>query len=309
MGWWGSLFRSRPPSWSRFDDSDQFDAFIRLLTQRFEAAGIHADPSLLRSGSIRFQAGADETEWFLNEVAQACASAATSAWDRLIDEHLPGLQLPSRAPPATDISSLRLQILSDSYFNSLGLAAGSVVQRRLAEGLLQVLMLDSGGALERTVTPEMARAWGQTEDELFELGRNHATAADKELVRTQSLVHAGESFDVLVSNGFYTGAFVLSALRRLEARPGVILAPVSWHHWVIHSISAGSSLATLQAMSGFVESLAGQIRVTAAESLGTNLFWWHEGTFEQIPFEERDSRREPRPTPALAAVLRGPPSA
>lgn len=222
-----------------------------------------------------------------------------SFWRRLFG----GAPAPGREGGAGAwLPQLRAQVFRDTY-GPLGVVdEEAVVSRPLAQGLVEALVVSVPGG-ERTLSRAEARGSGRGDDALFALGRAQAVAAERGAGQVQEVPAAGAL--AFVSEGFYLSASMLEMLARHQAgEAGVVVAPVSWHHWVMHEVQPGvTSRALLEAFGGFVRDLAAGIEVSDAELLGDQAFWWRGGAWTPLPIEGAGEALRVRPPDALARLL------
>jgi hypothetical protein len=199
---------------------------------------------------------------------------------------------PIDAPPVS-LSNLRLQIFSERYFGLPLLDRAAFAVRPLAPGLVEAIVDDSGA---RAMRWDVLRSFGKTDQELFELARIQAAAATTDIVS-----EVIDGIEVAIANGCYLSAKLLDTFLRDDARKGILVAPISWHHWCSHVIGELTVPSHLQMMRFLAQSIATQIHVPDAERLGTDVLWIKPGG-RHIERIEMD-RDEPVLSHELARVL------
>lgn len=172
-------------------------------------------------------------------------------------------------PPALD--SLRLQVYRADCTAMQVLkrkSPGEFAVRPLADGLVEVLVSQRANA-ESVLRWDVVKSFGKPEDELFALAATQGAAATK--VVTQDLEFAVQ---MMASNDFYLSALLLQSFARGKHKHGVLFAPISWHHWVVHVVQA-STLPPIVAMMAMVAQEAQkQMRVAEYEALTGDLYWY-----------------------------------
>jgi hypothetical protein len=182
--------------------------------------------------------------------------------------------------PPSSIASLRLQVFSSDYFGMQVIEkTGSKIARRpLAAGLVEAVVEDLGAG-ERMVTWDALAHFGKSQDELFEIARRQAAAKETEIA--SQVIE--DNFEVLISNGFYLSAHLLDSFAKRDPKDGVLFVPLSWHHWVVHIINPMSVAPMVPLLKMIAESVGGMMKVTAAETLNTDVYWYKpSGVIEKL---------------------------
>lgn len=272
MGLWQWLFGAPPAA---LDD----EAFAARLPQ-WEAGQLRAACTTFRGDYPEPRLTAIRAELARREAEQGAGSRAASP-------------SPAAADPGGGLDDLRLQLFRADYAPVRALDPERSLVRPLAPGLLQALVRDAGG-LEVTLAREQARASGLDEPALFERARLQSLRAEGHLVHLEAL----GPLEVAVSDGFFLGACMLALLDSVEGPRGVVAAPVTWHHWVLHRVEPTTRPAVLDEVARLARRLLGDVEVRDAEVLGERVYWVRQGRpWEPIPFE---------PGPAGAPVARPP---
>ena len=199
---------------------------------------------------------------------------------------------PALERPPVALANLRLQIFREDYVGVKLIDREGCAVRALAPGLVEAIVEDLGGG-ERTMRWESLRPFGKTNDELFDLARAQGAASTKD-VASELL----DGIEVMIANSFYLSAFMLDTFRKRELAKGVLVAPISWHHWCAHIIGDLTVPPHVQMMRFLAQSIASQMTVTDAERLTTNIYWIKPGgrDIERIEME--------RDEPVLSAELK-----
>jgi hypothetical protein len=199
---------------------------------------------------------------------------------------------PNIETPPVSIANLRVQVFRDDYVGVKLLDREGCAVRTLAPGLVEAIVEDLGGG-ERTMRWEYLRSFGKTDDELFDLARAQASTSTTEIA--SELL---DGIEVMIANSFYLSAFMLETFRKRDLKKGVLVAPISWHHWCAHIIGDLTVAPHVQMMRFLAQSIASQMTVTDAERLTTSIYWIKPGgrVLERIEMD--------RDEPVLSAELR-----
>jgi hypothetical protein len=174
--------------------------------------------------------------------------------------------------PLTSLANLRLQIFSEDYEGVRVLDRNAMPVRPLAPGLVQALVEDLGAA-ERIVEWARLRPFGKSDDDLFELAREQAAANVGRIEHT--LI---ESVQVFACNGFFMSASLLDTFIKQDLKKGILVVPVSSHHWCTHIIQSGITVPPHISMLRLIAGdLARSMKVSRAERLVTDVYWIRPG--------------------------------
>lgn len=181
-------------------------------------------------------------------------------------------------------ANLRLQVYRPDCVTLQVLAQNGSLDafaiRPLAPGLVQALVEDIGGK-ERVLRWEVARSLSKADDALFSLARTQAASTMGD-GKVQSMDLDGD-VQVMVSNDFYLSAVLLHSFAQANHKHGVLFAPLSWHHWVVHVVQGSTVPPTVAMMALIADNVRSQMRVADYELLSGKLYWWKAGgVIEQL---------------------------
>ena len=177
------------------------------------------------------------------------------------------------APPPA-LESLRVQVYRSDCVAMQVLkknSPGTFAARPLVHGLLEVLVSQNAQG-ESLLRWDVARAFGKSDDELFELGSAQGAAATNTVATDFEF-----GVQMMASNDFYLSAQLLRGFKQANRPYGVLFCPISWHHWCVHLVQA-SSVPPIVAMMMMVTKEAQQrMRVAEYEALTGDLYWYKTG--------------------------------
>ena len=166
---------------------------------------------------------------------------------------------------------LRLQVFRRSWLDRLRVEWSSMVHTEIAEGVLGLVVEDSGGG-ERTLRRSEVAHLGD-DARLLQLGRMNSSAAEAAGVKLQQVGPA----IVSASNGFYLAGPMLD-LVEASGPAGALAAIVTWHHWVLLPLepprTTRADLAALQRVVALVAEGALSTTATGADRIGSEVFWF-----------------------------------
>lgn len=289
------------PEWAAF-----FRAPARL--ERFEAAVLRYFEQrnarvAVEDGWVRPMEG-PQGAWGLTNVGQACAAEEDETqWPGLIAHHFDMMFRVRESADALreesgDFARVRDRItlrLWEPYI----IERVPVVSREDVPGLLTVLSIDSEEAVQ-TVKPDVAALWGIDEHALFDLALENTRRLLGE-VTVQSI--DGTRLKALGSdNGYYLATLALDvdAFPGLFGRHGAFIAVPQ--RGVILAVPFDTLEDSVEGLSQLMHFTTGLER-DGPGSLSRRVYWRHEGTWTEIPYEIADSALNVSPPQALLDLL------
>jgi hypothetical protein len=170
--------------------------------------------------------------------------------------------------------------------------------RALAEDLVAVLALDTPEAVVFPKRPQV-EAWGQDEDELFDLGLA-AVREERDLdIRVQE--HEGARIALLAGDSFYTATWGIWAghLDPPATEHGALVAVPHRHAVLAHTIR---DLSVVPAI-GHMAQIAASMYAEGPGSISQSVYWWRDGRFDRVEITVTDGNLSIAPSDELVAVL------
>jgi hypothetical protein len=280
--------RNRAPAWAvRLGDAGFF-AFIETVERYFARRKLPIELNSAEGVLIPSSGHLNGCSLGLQNIAQKCQAVPRERWSMLIDEHFDSLFVSGAGedPMAVDMrdfESLRSRLRVRLYPESILKQTMSLVQRPLAEGLLEVIVLDLPKSV-RTISRSEIDGWPLDEDGLFMLGRkNLASSCFLEETRVQL---PGSDLHTLTGDSFYTASHLL-VLERYISRPmphGLLLSAPKRDVILKHYIQD----------IGVVEAISGMLDVTVSMyddgpgSLSPHLYWYRNGAYTTLNYAVKD---------------------
>jgi hypothetical protein len=123
---------------------------------------------------------------------------------------------------------------------------------------------------------------GLDPDAAFARGLANAVADTGPRTISQPIALPDATGEILVSDAFYLSGVVIAAQQHLGPAPRRIVCPLTWHHWLLVTLTPAAGQPTVDAIRALVAQLAAEVEVTAAERIGTSLWWWPDGAPPQV---------------------------
>ena len=181
-------------------------------------------------------------------------------------------------PPALD--TLRVQIYRSDCIAMQVLkknSPGTFAARPLVAGLLEVLVSQNAQG-ESLMRWDVARTYGKSDEELFELGSAQGAAATKTVATEFEF-----AVQMMASNDFYLSTQLLRSFKQANRPHGVLFCPISWHHWCIHLVQAASVPPIVAMMKMIVGEAQQRMKVAEYEALTGDIYWYkHGGVIEKL---------------------------
>lgn len=177
------------------------------------------------------------------------------------------------APPPA-LESLRVQVYRSDCVAMQVLkksSPGTFAARPLAPGLLEVLVSQNAQG-ESLLRWDVARAYGKSDDEMFELGSAQGAAATKTVTTDFEF-----GVQMMASNDFYLSTQLLRGFKQAARPHGVLFCPISWHHWCIHLVQAASVPPIVGMMKLIATEAQQRMKVAEYEALTGDLYWYKQG--------------------------------
>lgn len=294
----------RAPEWARFLGDAGFQEFSGLIADYFDRRGVEFELDA-EDGTLvpNIEALSKKSVFGLQNIAQKCAQAGRERWPALVSEHFDSLfdtgdNANALTVDMSVIDDVRARIRSRLYPESILKQTSAIVYRSIADGLIEVLVVDLPKSV-RTVSRGEADRWPLSDDELFMIGRRNLAASgflnDVRVPLPGSLLHmyCGDTFygasHLLVFERYLTDAMpygmVLSAPKR-----DVILA-----HY-IHNIGV------LEAINGIIQVTQGMYS-EGPGSLSPHIYWYRNGGLTRLPYEETEGAFKFNPPGDFADLL------
>ena len=242
--------------------------------------------------------------WGLTNVGQVCAAEDDeSRWPALISHHFDMMFRVREGANAARAESADFARIRDRVTLRLWerhvMERVPIVAREDVPGLLTVLSIDSEEAVE-TVKPDIAALWGMDDDDLFDLALENTRRLLGE-VTVQPI--DGTRLKALDSdNGYYVATLALDieSFPELFGRHGAFIAVPQ--RGVLLGLPFDGIEDAVVSLSQLMHIAAGLER-DGPGSLSRRIYWRHEGTWTEIPYEITDSALNVTPPQSLIALL------
>lgn len=233
----------------------------------------------------------------LEPLRRRLAGLDRGAWREAVDLHFSALFAVDPSPPEVFEEAepnLRSAVVAAS---DLGMFEGALVERPLAPGLGERLMLKRGD-LAMTVTVDAASAWGVDPDEVWATARSNAIW-DEPVTRRRVAVEGGRY--LALEGGSWASTRVVDLGRELDPTVayGALVAVPARRAVLVHQIRDPGFVTVA------VEMLRAAVacHVRAPLPVTCDLYWWNAGRLERICAPDGRRFRYVR-VPDFSAMLR-----
>ena len=285
---------SRVPTWARMLGDSGFKTFLNLIEHYFALRNITIKVDT-DDGVIRpiLAVSAQSSVFGLQNIAQVCHQAEEKEWETLITAHFDSIFAVKDENSAlhvdmTDFKKVQPRLRARLYPEEIASHTNEIVSQDSLAGALEVLVLDLPTTV-RTVSKQEAAQWGFTEEELLLIGRRNLRAGG--LLKGNSVaLEQGTSLILYSGDNFYAASHTLifedymaqqiekgAALRDYGALVGIPKRDVMLAHFI-------RNVGAVEAVGAMLQALVGMHR-DGPGSITPNLFWYHDGAFEQLPYE------------------------
>lgn len=213
----------------------------------------------------------------LEDVRAACALRPREHWTEAVLDALQGLALSlEHHVDLADATAVR-PLLRSRVYSEGAVLTDDVVRRPLAEGLVEVLVADVGGAV-RTLPPPLVEQWGADPGELFELARRQVLDAG---LLSRSALDVGAEVLALESPSAFTATHVHWLASYVDVPPGGLLVALPTRHLLLCApmLTREQSLDAAQTLLVNADRLWAQ----GPGSLSPDLWWWRPEGLVLLP--------------------------
>lgn len=291
------------PDWAPFFEKNEYNEFLKAIDLFFKQKNIEY---YILDGCISFDGTSIPDGTFgLSNLAQTCKLAKIGDYQRIIFQHfeamfkvdMKDMVLNKRMFDFEQIKeSIGVRFYPLGYVNQLG--AGMTISKKWAGDVAMMLVFDFKDSI-MNVSGIHTKAWGKSEDELFEVGIKNIQGK----YRQSLLKPPGDEFRVWFVAGehYYNSNIVLELEKypKLVGPYGTLIAMPHRHATIIcpiHDIFIAKN----------IEVLLPTIYAMNAEgpgSISNHLFWYRNGEVEDLPYQVKQGKISFRPTPKFAALL------
>ena len=276
---------SAPEWWSFFNDEECAE-FIRLVRAYWDERG--ADYHIT-DGAIVFGGEKDVRAGLLN-IAQLRHQADRSEWEQIIAEHfrLRDQSVREREEIERIIGHfdaikdrLVLRLHPPEYAESL---KDEMVYREDLPGIISTLCFDLPSAVTTVHRDEMLQ-WNKPVDELFDLARGNTLAMSPSEIMSLTM-DDGIELVVLTGEPMYAATNVLELDRHTECvgEHGSLVAVPCAHDVLFYPINSPEFLPAFRIIAFIAEARYKE----GPRSISTNVYWYFDGQFTNIPWELKD---------------------
>lgn len=214
----------------------------------------------------------------LGDVRAACLLQPVREWPAVVVDALHGLARSLETPlDLQDLEAVR-PLLRARVLTEGGVLAEDVVQRPLAQGLVETLVAEVAGAV-RTLPAAVVRSWGEPEALLLDLGRQQVLAAG--LLTRRCLDLGGVHVLALESPSAFAATHVCRLPSYVEPPPAGLLVALPTRHLVLCApmLSRTQVLDAAQALLANAE----RLERDGPGGLSPDLYWWRAGDLVLLP--------------------------
>jgi hypothetical protein len=297
--------RTIVPEWASFFDDKEYSVFIEEINNFFEKLNIQYKIS---DGQVIVD---DNDFSFRNlglvNVAQVCKQEEPKLYKQIIDAHFNSLIRASQFTKEFDVIAdnfdevkkyIGVRLYDNENFATIG--KGNTIGKDFAGNIYAMVVFDFPDSVT-SIKPEQTTAWNKTNDELFEIGlenvrKNYPVTITKEAI--------GE-FSIWLVQGdhFFTANIVYDIEKRQElvGGKGSLIGLPHRHSAIIYAIE---NLEVIKAINGLIPLIFG-MNQEGPGSLSNNLFWYHDRTFTELPYNIDDNKLEFFPPDNFLEMLNG----
>lgn len=244
----------------------------------------------------------------LQNIAQVCYQSEPDEWTRLITAHFDSIFAVKDEDSAltvdmSDFKKIQSQLRSRLYPVEIANHTSEIVHRSGPEGTLEVLALDLPTTV-RTISKMEVAIWRFDEDELLDMGRRNLRNSGL-LKSTVVPLEQGTSLHLYSGDNFYAASHTLifddylaqqgGRAQKYGALVGIPKRDVLLAHYI-------QNVGAIEAIGAMLQVIIGMHR-DGPGSITPNLYWYHDGDFEILPYQLEGQSLNFTPPEAFLRVL------
>ena len=273
------------PEWANFFTRPQYDEFIRNVDAYFRRAGsaVEHEPDTPR---ITVSGGSfPEGQYGLMNLAQVCNMCESEQWPDRIAEHFDSLVAAQMDREQFKVEEADFSQVKDLLAVRIGheesVPTDILCFRRDLHGTISYLVFDLPNSVE-AVANDLPKKWGRSLDELFAIALDNVLKNTKPDVE-QVDVEPGLAFTAYSGDSFFTASFalLLERLPHAVGRYGTLVATPHRHMMLCHALDSIEAVQLVHHMGILAENLDRE----GPGSISPKLYWYHDGTFVDLPFK------------------------
>lgn len=255
------------PTWADFfTDEDRFSRFVQALDRVLSEQGF---PYTIDLEQGFWKRDGSEATFGITNMAQLCNQAPEDEWETYIRSYVVATQQPTDTGPE-DFEVAR-PMLRVRFFPKEGIDPAILVTKDVSPHFYTCLALDLPDRV-LSVKPELLKAWGLHEEELFEIGLQNVLATANPNRQDFPSPDGTANAILIAGDDFYTASISL-ALDRFLGEPrgpyGRLVAVPNRHVTLVSEIETAGSLAALS----FIVPNARQMFHQGPGSITPYAFW------------------------------------
>lgn len=304
-----SFFKKKPvllevPHWAPFFTREEYTAFVEAIRKYFEGKNlshqigdgvVEVGPNDLGLGNLG-----------LGNLSQVCKqSRDLKAYPEIVESHFESLiqgqlfniEFMKLVPDYSKVQQyLGVRLHPMDFVDSIGIE--NVMGKPFAGDIYAMLVFDLPHTVQN-VQPSQAAVWGKPLEELFETGLQNIK---KSCPVEESRMTLGE-FDIwfMEANHFFVPNIALDLHNRpdLVGTHGAIVGLPHRHAAIIYPINSIEVIKAVNALATIIHGMNAE----GPGSLSDNMFHYHNGKFEQLPYQIEDDKLQFYPTENFVKVL------
>lgn len=180
------------------------------------------------------------------------------------------------------IQNLRLQLYSKMYLSDSKIILDNIIYNQLTNNIYEVVVLDLGNQAEITLSWDKLAHLELSKEEIINQAKLNSVTVEMDSVNYQVLEYPECNIELLLSNGFYLGAYLLEVLERSHSVLGYLVIIPNWHACATVELKKGSDFKKIVLL---LKELANNLydhNQQVYEMLSTQVYWYYRNKFEEI---------------------------
>lgn len=292
------------PEWANFFSQDEFEEFLEAVARYFDGLGRTWE---LRDGVVHTELTDGDHAYQnlgLSNVAQMCKQGQHGQYFEIVRNHFDLMRkskdfIAEFYQNVDDFGFVQpfigTRIYHRDHIKTIG--EENVIALPVTDDMIAMLVFDMPQAVS-SVKADQAAVWGKSTEELIALG-THNIRSNYDFDHVD--LEAGFALKAVVQDHFFGSNILLDLDQHPElvGTHGSLIGVPHRHATLIYPIE---DTEVIMAVNALIPMIHGMHR-EGPGSISTNLFWYRQGTFQNLPYELTDERISFAPTEDFVALL------
>jgi hypothetical protein len=273
--------KSPVEEWAKFMSEKEFNLFIDLIESHLESLSATRENEIIKFTEDKY--------WGLTNLALICKQNQENDWKSTIDDYARRqLQIEKDSAKLKEIENdyekikeyIVTRVVSEEYLSVLG--ADAMIYQVDIPGTITTIMFDLGEVMQ-SVKPEMLKVWDKSLNELIEHGKQNVIKKYK-FEEIKQKVKSEIELNILTGSDLVTTTAALlfdKDYKKYDGEYGVVFTIPSSQYLLSFPVN---NLEVVNAINELI-SINRVMYEQEPGSVSNKLYWYHSGTYTELPSE------------------------